>query len=42
MMELRGGAFKCGRRTMLTELCIPSSGMALPTSRQGRIDAFRD
>jgi hypothetical protein len=35
MMELRGGAFQCGRRTSLSQRCIPTSGMTLLTSRQG-------
>ena len=36
MMELRGKSLQCGRRTLLVQRCNPISGMARPTSRQGR------
>lgn len=35
-----GRAFNCGRRTSLKQRCIPSDGMARPTSRQGRSGAL--
>jgi hypothetical protein len=35
------GAFLCGRRTRLHQRCIPSSGMARPTSPPGRLSALR-
>ncbi len=35
-----GRVFQCGRRTSLDQRCIPSSGMARPTSRQGRSNAL--
>ena len=37
MMELRGKSLQCGRRTLLDQRCNPISGMARPTSRQGRL-----